>query len=73
MGEEFDLENLFSYHSPKGTQQERYATIRDAGKAFAQVIVNNCPSSADKSVAIRKVREAVMNANVSIAVNENDA
>ncbi len=64
------LEHLFSYHAPKHGQRERYEEIREAALAFAKVIDRCAPASADKSAAIRKVREAVMTANASIAVNE---
>lgn len=65
-----DLNNLFTYHAPKGDQAERYGKIREAGKAFAQVILDCTPASADQSAAIRQVREAVMTANAAIACNE---
>lgn len=64
---EDDLENWFTYHAPTADQLPRYEAIRAAGKAFAAVILANAPSSADQTVAIRKVREAVMTANAAIA------
>lgn len=67
---DFDLDNLFTYHAPKGDQPARYQRIREAAKNFAAVVMECCPNSADKSDAIRKIREAVMTANASIAVNE---
>ena len=65
-----DLTNLFSYHALKGDQAERYEEIRNAALHLVTAIVNNTPQSADQTVAIRKVREAVMTANAAIAVNE---
>jgi len=67
---EFDIESLFTYHSPKDDQIPRYKRLRESAKEFAQTIVACCPDSADRTAAIRKVREAVMTANASIAVNE---
>lgn len=64
------IERWFTYHSPKGNQPVRYEAIRSAGKDLALVIMNNCPESKEKTVAIRKIREAVMYANASIACNE---
>lgn len=61
------LDNWFRYHKPEGDDPEKYIAIREAGKAFAEVIVGNTPPSADQSAAIRKVREAVMTANAAIA------
>lgn len=67
---EIDLENLFTYHAPKADQPARYEKLRASAKAFAATILECCPDSADKTAAIRKVREAVMTANASIAINE---
>ena len=63
-----NIENVFSYHAPKGDQPQKYEAIRAAAKNFAQVIVDNTPSCADQTAALRKVREAVMTANASIAL-----
>ena len=61
------LANWFTYHSPTPEQLPKYLAIREAGAAFAKVIVENSPSSADQTAAVRKVREAVMTANQAIA------
>ena len=61
------LVNWFTYHKPEGDQAKRYEEIRTAAAGFAKVIVDNTPASADQTAAIRKVREAVMTANASIA------
>lgn len=65
-----ELENLFTYHAPKGDQAERYQKIREAGKNLAQVIIDSTPACPDQTAAIRKVREAIMTANAAIACNE---
>lgn len=62
------LQDLFRYHSPEPGDPERYQKIRDAGYILAKVIVDNTPSCADQSVAIRKVREAVATANAAVAL-----
>jgi hypothetical protein len=61
------LDNWFQYHAPAVGQVASYERIRLAGKHFAETIFDLCPSSADRTDAIRKVREAVMTANASIA------
>jgi hypothetical protein len=61
------LLNWFSYHAPDADSQVRYVAIRDAAHRFAVVLNDLCPDSADKTTAIRKVREAMMTANASIA------
>jgi len=63
-----DLENIFKYHAPVGDDPQKYEAIRTAGKAFAQAILDNTPKCADQTAAIRKVREAVMTANASVAL-----
>lgn len=65
-----ELDNLFSYHPPKGDQVPRYTEIREAGKALAVKILECTPSGADQTAAINKVRETVMFANAAIACNE---
>lgn len=64
---QMDIENWFTYHSPQTEDIEKYKAIRAAGHHLATVIVENTPSSADQTAAIRKVREAVMTANAAIA------
>jgi len=64
------IENVFTYHSPKDDQPGRYATIREQGRVLAQLILDNCPDHKDRDKAIDKIREAVMWANASIAINE---
>jgi hypothetical protein len=66
-----DLKNLFSYHAPQGTQIERYNRIREAARGFAEVITEMTPESAEQTLAVRKVHEAMMQANSAIAVNES--
>lgn len=63
------LAELFKYHSPNETTIPKYAAINQAAKNFAEVLLQNCPPSADRSDAIRKIREARMTANASIALN----
>ena len=61
------LEHWFTYHPPTAEDIPRYKEIRKAGLSFARVVDNCCPNSADKTTAIRKIREAVMTANAAIA------
>lgn len=61
------LENWFTYHAPDGDQLVAYAKLRNAALDFAKSINDLVPDSADKTAAIRKVREATMTANAAIA------
>ena len=69
---EQDLNNIFTYHPPEGDQTARYEQIRGAALTFAKEILVNTPACADQTVAIRKVREAVMIANAAIAITESE-
>lgn len=70
MSQKLDLQNLFSYHAPKADQIERYAEIRAAALVFAEAIVSMTPPSAEQTLAVRKVHDAMMQANAAIACNE---
>lgn len=61
------LDNWFSYHPPEGDQAERYTVIRAQAQVFAETVARLCPDSADRTVALRHIRDAVFNANASIA------
>lgn len=62
------LQDMFSYHAPLDEQKEKYRSIRNAAFIFASILVANTPASADQTTAIRKLRECVMTANASIAL-----
>ena len=57
------IENWFTYHAPTPDQLQAYELLREAAKQFAHTINKFLPDCADKTAAIRKVREAVMTAN----------
>ena len=65
-----NIENNFTYHSPKPGQPERYEIIRSKVYEAAAYINGACPDSREKSLAMTKLEEAVMWANASIARNE---
>ena len=61
-----DIENWFTYDKPDDGQVDLMKHIRDDAKRLAYFIQEFVPDSADKTVAIRKLREAVMMANAAI-------
>lgn len=63
------LDAVFTYHAPTDEDVEKYATIRLEARNLAETILLLCPACADRSTAIRKVREALMTANVAIALD----
>lgn len=61
------LVNWFTYHPPEEGQREKYEEIRSWAHHLGMVICNAIPSCADRTVALRKLRECVMTANAAIA------
>jgi hypothetical protein len=64
-----DLDNVFTYHKPTAEQLPIYEELRASAKDFAATIQRLVPDCADRTAAIRKIREAVMTANAAIALN----
>ena len=64
-----DIDNWFTYHAPTPVQVIQYGEIRTAAKILAETINRHVPGSADKTAAMRKLRETVMAANLAIACN----
>jgi len=67
--EKAQVDEVFKYHAPSEEQIESLKAIRDTAKILVLCILNECPASADRTTAIRKIREAVMTANASIVLN----
>lgn len=68
-GEIQDIEALFTYHQPTEEQVEYLQNVREAAMEFAKILYLNTPSCADRSAAIRHLRECVMTANAAIVLN----
>ena len=64
------VERNFTYHPPHGDQPARYIVLRDCGKYVAEAILDKCPESPERTLALRKLEEAVMWSNAAIARNE---
>lgn len=67
---EAQLTSLFTYHAPHGDQAKRYERLRAGGRRLAELVNELAPESGEKTLAIRRVQEAVMYANAAIACNE---
>lgn len=65
--EQKELETRFQYHSPRGDQPQRYTTIRAYAAGIAAIIMELCPTSRERSLALTHLDEVVMFANASIA------
>jgi hypothetical protein len=66
--EAYIVEQLFTYHPATPFSGPKFETIREAAKYFAKVILANTSAGADRTAAIRKLREAVFTANAGIAL-----
>lgn len=67
-----DLDEIFTHHTPFGDQAERYTKLREAAKAYAQLVMELTPPSAEQTLAIRDIQRASMMANAAIAINESN-
>jgi len=65
-----DIDKRFTYHSPKGSQPERYVALRNKARELAMDILAKTPTSREQSLALTALEEAVMWANAAIARNE---
>lgn len=64
---EENLDDVFSYHNDE-RRVPHYNAVREAAKELARAILRNSPDCADRSTALRSVRNAVMEANAAIAL-----
>ena len=56
----------FRYHQPNDDQIMHISNVRSACIACAKHILQNTPSSADQTAALRKLHECMMTANKAI-------
>jgi hypothetical protein len=64
-----DLNNWFTYHAPNPDQQKAYTDLRNKAKELALMFDAYAPDCADKTAAMRDLRNAVMAMNLAIACN----
>ena len=67
---QLDLDNWFTYHAPNPDQLIAYTDIRNKAKELAELFNASVPDCADKTAAIRHLRETVMAMNLAIACYE---
>lgn len=60
------LDDQFTYHPWTEAQVQAGHQVRNALQSASFVIIKNVPPSADRSAALRKLREARMDANSAI-------
>lgn len=66
--QQVELDHAYGYKAPTPEQIPKYEAINQAAKNFERVVLENCPSSADRTFATRQIRDARMTANRSIAL-----
>lgn len=66
LGRAENIVDSFKYHQPSAEQIGRIANVRAAHIDCAKLILQNVASSADQTVAIRKLHESMMTCNKSI-------
>lgn len=65
-----DLKNLFAYHSsPKAEDLQKFKDCRKRFLDLARWVSGACSLSAERTIAIRKIHEAMMAANCAIALD----
>ena len=65
-----EAERRYTHRPPHGDQADRYENIRHAAKNLAVHILDACPASRERTVALDHLDAAAMFANAAIARNE---
>lgn len=65
-----EIENMFTYHAPKGDQVERYNQLREKAKELALLMIAVTPHSQEQAQALLLLNLSVMSVNAGIARNE---
>jgi len=68
--DENTIENNFKYHRPLEKNIAKFKEIRDEARTFAKLIMDEVPECAERTIAFRKIEEAVMWANAGLARNQ---
>lgn len=64
-------ESTFQYLNPTEQQKADMQSCRDASDAYAKAIDKYVPGSADKTYALRKLREVAVWVNVAVTRNQD--
>ena len=62
------INHWFTYHAPTESQVVAMAYLRESARMLGHQIVAACPPSADRTTALRHLRDCVMTANASIVL-----
>jgi len=61
-----EVADAFDYHPWTASQTAKGKTVREALGAAFKAVIENVPPGPDRTVALRKIREARMDANSAI-------
>ena len=65
-----DIEHIFSFHPPKDQEiAQLHDSVRREVKLTASFFMAELPDSAEKTLAIRHLQQAMMYANAAIAIH----
>ena len=63
-----NVEAVFTYQKSEADQIPKYEAIREAFITCARAVLEHVPECADRSAALRSLRDARMEANAAIAL-----
>lgn len=68
-----EIRHAFAYHKPGSVEVvDLHGYVRSACRDLAEDIFKYVPESAERTLALRKVREAMFYANAAIALHHPD-
>lgn len=62
-----EIENRFTYHSPKPEDVPKFEQLRNAAREFAILITSLVPDSLERTEALNHLDEVVMFSNAGIS------
>lgn len=66
------IENNFKYHKPLEENIDKFTELRGEARTFAETVMSLVPECAERTLAFRKIEEAVMWANAGLARNQTE-
>lgn len=67
---EYDIENIFKFHTLSDDQSKKMEELQIKAKELAQLILDVCPYSRERNLALTNLEQSLLWANESIARNE---
>lgn len=60
---------ILKYHAPNETDIEIITELRNTAESFIMILLLTCPDCADRTAAIRHMRETLMAANQAVILH----